>query len=302
MTNATLAVHLFNVEKAKKLYIATLDPVTFARDWRTALQETRELTDKALKESSYLRHVDRALEANGGHMLVFRHLVAPPISQDQFKLICPDWPKNSEKDRKPVQRKKAEKVANVFHEWRDNDLCCWLSENRIPSRDEIDSVISRVSVLIAVQRVATAKRNRLANEQEEAVVSLLLESGWTQLPSLSVDHIGNLPAKNFMNRTKLTIGDGAHQEVDISCGIKNERIVAMECKVSNDATNSVKRVADVNKKASSWKNEWGRRVETAALLQGVMTAKEVKKLTDNGVRVFWAHDLDAFKKWINEQL
>ena len=46
------------------------------------------------------------------------------------------------------------------------------------------------------------------------------------------------------------------QEVDIACGLGATMVLAMECKVSNDTTNSVKRVNDVLKKATAWREHW----------------------------------------------
>jgi hypothetical protein len=37
------------------------------------------------------------------------------------------------------------------------------------------------------------------------------------------------------------------------------------------------------------------------LLQGVIAAKDVQRLTDAGVEVFWSHDLDKFKAWLSDQ-
>jgi hypothetical protein len=76
----------------------------------------------------------------------------------------------------------------------------------------------------------------------------------------------------------------------------------MECKVTNDETNSVKRINDILKKATAWKTHWGSFVKTAALLEGVISAKDVERLTDHKVHVFWSHDLDAFSTWLDSQL
>lgn len=76
----------------------------------------------------------------------------------------------------------------------------------------------------------------------------------------------------------------------------------MECKVTNDDLNSIKRVNDVLKKATAWKIHWGNFVETAALLQGVIKAADVSRLEEAGVHVFWSHDLAAFEAWLATRL
>jgi len=76
----------------------------------------------------------------------------------------------------------------------------------------------------------------------------------------------------------------------------------MECKSTNDETNSVKRVNDVLKKATAWKDHWGSFVITAALLQGVIAPKDVQRLSDAGVLVFWSHDIAAFHAWLTSKM
>ena len=92
------------------------------------------------------------------------------------------------------------------------------------------------------------------------------------------------------------------QEVDIACGLGKSVVLAMECKVTNDRTNSVKRVNDILKKATAWQEHWGSFVRTAALLQGVVADKDVQRLQAANVNVFWSHDLDRFQKWLEANL
>ncbi len=58
-------------------------------------------------------------------MRVFRHLTAPPISQDQFKLVCPGWPKPSEQKGKQLASPVSKTVADVFYRHYDRSLCPW---------------------------------------------------------------------------------------------------------------------------------------------------------------------------------
>jgi hypothetical protein len=151
--------------------------------------------------------------------------------------------------------------------------------------------------MIAQQRVATVRRNRLAAEQEGQVKQLLHLKGWTLLPSKLIDTRARVPARQYMHKTRFATRTGC-QEVDIALGLKNTYVGAMECKVTNDVTNSIKRVNDVLKKAAAWKDHWGSFVEPVALLQGVIAAKDVQRLSDSGVRVFWSHSLEHFATWL----
>jgi hypothetical protein len=286
--------------EAKRLYLEARDPVEGAKDWQAALKDARHVLADALRASDYLSDVEAALKGSGRHMLTFRNLMAPPMSQDQFKLICPSWSKTTEKTGRSVSGNAVANVAAKFGSWRDRFLTRWLDSGRKPTRAEVRQVLSAVSPLIAAQNIATSKRNRLASKQEQSVIELLTKSGWTKLPSLLIDTRAALPEKHFQHKTRFATAT-APQEVDIACGLPKTVVLAMECKVTNDETNSVKRINDVLKKASAWKDHWGNFVVTAALLEGVIAPKDVERLIDHDVQVFWSHELGAFANWLESK-
>ena len=102
-----------------------------------------------------------------------------------------------------------------------------------------------------------------------------------------------------MHKTRFVSGPNENQEVDIACGLRGTVVLAVECKVTNDVTNSVKRINDVLKKAAAWRSHWGSFIVSAAVLQGVIKFGDVKRLLDAGVEVFWAHQLDLFSDWLD---
>jgi hypothetical protein len=291
-----------NAEYARRLYIEDADSLGEAKDWAASLGQIRLQVVAALSASNDLRDLRSALEADGGHTLIFRHLLAPPKSQDQFKLLCDEWSKSSETSGRPQNPEAAKAVAEVLTQWMDRNIAPWLVTNRDPKDVERELLIERVISFIAPKLTETQKRNRLSAEQEGAVVQLLQTLGWVQLPSVIIDTRAAVPPKHFMNKTRFATATTTAQEVDIACGFKSSYVAAMECKVTNDATNSVKRVNDVLKKAAAWKAHWGSFVETAALLQGVIKPEDVQRLTDEGVKVFWSHDLDAFMNWVQSRV
>lgn len=232
-------------------------------------------------------------------MLVLRQMLAPPLSQDQFAIVCPSYSKLLENKDRPVPALKAALVAEAFLAMRDIRLLPWLSEKRSPSDEEIQRVVTAVTPLLASQIHMTAKRTASSADQEGAVVELLMAKNWERLPSRLVDRGAILAASQFMKKTKFATTTRP-QEVDIACGLGGTLVLAMECKVSNDTTNSVKRINDVLKKASAWRDHWGSFVKPAALLQGTIGYKDVQRLIHAGVTVFWSHDLPRFERWIDE--
>jgi hypothetical protein len=271
-----------------------LKPDEAAADWTYAKFLARKIVINALRASDRLRNIKGALLNSGAHTLAFRHMLAPPMSQDQFKLVCMPWSKRSEDRDAPLKAATAAAVADAMYQRIDKSMVALAKGDR---RD-LEGLLRATSTLIAVQKVATARRSRLASEQEYAVVELLQGDGWTILPSKLIDTRAAVPPMHFMHKTRFATATTAPQEVDIACGLKNSYVLAMECKVTNDETNSVKRVNDVLKKATAWKDHWGSFVMTAALLQGVVAAKDVQRLHDAGVHVFWSHALDEFRTWL----
>lgn len=288
--------------ESRQRYLDSRDPQQAALDWQEALHEARGVVADALRASDNLRDIAAALTVSGRHMLAFRQLLSPPLSQDQFKLICQSWPKSSEKSGRPVSANVALAVAEAVHRWRSRRLTPWIEADRAPAAAEIDSLLLAAATLIALQRLATARRNRIAREQEEAVTEVLTGMGWQRLPSRVIDQRAQVPAKHFMHKTRFASGPNENQEVDIACGLGGTVVLAMECKVTNDETNSVKRVNDVLKKAAAWKHHWGNFVQPAAMLQGVLKSDDVQRLLDAGVQVFWSHRPDVFAEWIEGRL
>jgi hypothetical protein len=286
-----------NTKTARALYVASRDPAIDAAEWREALRLARGQIADMLRASDYMIDPAKALASSGKHMIAIRQLMAPPMSQDQFALMCPEWRKGTEKNGH-LTSNVATVVAQKALEWIDNAGVPWLAALRPPTRAELRNTLQRGSVLIALQKVQTLQRNRLSSVQESAVLNLLTSMGWERRPSKLISDLTTVAPKTFMNKTRFATKTRP-QEVDVACGLKGTIVAAIECKVTNDETNSVKRINDVLKKANAWHNHWGSFVETVAVLQGVIKAADVDRLSEANVHVFWSHDLDSLRDWLS---
>jgi hypothetical protein len=87
---------------------------------------------------------------------------------------------------------------------------------------------------------------------------------------------------------------------DIIVRLWDQRVMPIECKVSNSSTNSVKRLNnDAAVKATSWKTDFGlRQVVPSAVLGGVYKLHNLQDAQDRGLTIFWAHDLKPLTDWI----
>lgn len=284
-------------EIAESLYVATLSSGDAVKYWDETVLASRKRVFTALRDSNFLFEIEEALQYSGANLTVFRHMLGPPVSQDQFALICPAYRKSWEKPGRSVGVTESAAVASIIRNLLDRRLTRWLNEARRPTTREARLVASIVPSLMSIQAVATVRRNRISAMQENAVVDLLRSMGWSKLSSGLIEQSVSLPNNHFMHKTKFATKTRP-QEVDIACGLGNSVVLAMECKVTNDKTNSVKRINDILKKATAWQDHWGSFVKTAALLQGVIAEKDVQRLHAANVHVFWSHDLPKFRNWL----
>ena len=291
--------HLAASQKAVQIYVAGMAPAPLAEEWRRVCKAVRRDILRTLVETNGLRDLQSSLTKTGRHLLVLRHLFAPPISQDQLKLILPSYPKGAEKNATKLTKVAADEFAAAFAARRDPALTAWLGTNSNPRRPQIKRLLHTLTPMISSQIFNTVRRNRLSDEQEKAVEALLAAKGWTKTPSATVNNTSDLAPEHFMRKTRCKTRT-ATKEVDIACGVNPSLIMAMECKVSNDATNSVKRVSDVMDKTKAWHDQWGGFIQTAALLQGVIAYKDVARLLDSNVLVFWSHDLQPLSDWLDD--
>ena len=285
--------HLAHVREAAEVYVNLMDPKVLSEAWRDAVADACAEVAAALDATRDLTAVDHALLKTGSHARALRFLLGPPLSQDQFLLACPDWSKSSEISGRPAGPAAARAFAVAFELWKDPNRAAGLDD---PGRRQ--RAIEATAVLIASTSFATRKRMRIAKTQEDDAAAVLDELGFVRVFPGLVESPGSVADGQYARATQFVTADGSSQEVDLAVGLSGGRILALECKVSNDRTNSIKRINDVIKKAGGWQTQWGRFVITGALLQGVLSEKEPRRLIDNRVEIFWSHRLDLFRSWI----
>jgi hypothetical protein len=293
------AFHLEQSQIARSVFDAGISRDDEAAVWRAAKDEWRIAAAATLTATENLRNIASALLASAGHLAVLRRLLSPPLSQDQLQLRCRAYSKGAEKSGSSISADKADAIAKFILEWRDPQLTPWLDEGREPTTAELSATTEALALLIAAQVAATSKRTLLAAKQEADALALLTAKGWRQKSAPLITQSSQLLAREFMHKTRFATGTSP-QEVDIACGLGSSIILAMECKVTNDTTNSIKRVNDILKKTSAWQTHWGSFVRTAALLQGVIAYKDVGRLLEAGVQVFWSHRLEDFSVWLDQ--
>src|SRR5205085_10343482 len=112
--------------------------------------------------------------------------------------------------------------------------------------------------------------------------------GFEQLKSRRIDHLSKAPPSGHFCGESLL----GSKKADVVAGLWDLRTMAIECKVSNSAVNSYKRLNhEAVAKAKAWGDDFGTQVVPAAVLSGVFDLANLELAQTSGICLFWAHDL-----------
>jgi len=229
------------------------------------------------------------------HLLeVFRYLAAPPISQDDLKVLAEAPSLSSGRLRSSAEdvRRLIEVVRLVL----DRRRFAWVVEGREPTEAERGAAIMASAALMAASRVQTKRRTHGKEQQEALVREALKNLGLKEVPAREIPTVTLAPSSGeFCGESVLGGRKG-----DIIVRLWDHRVMPIECKVSNSFLNSVKRLNnDAAVKAVGWKRDFGlRQVVPTAVLSGVYKLHNLLDAQERGLTLFWVHDLKPLTDWI----
>lgn len=227
-------------------------------------------------------------------MLALRYLAGPPISEDDLKVLAEEAslaPSKLKDDPETAQR-----VVDTILIAIDRGRFPWVVEEREPEPAEREAATLASAALMATRRSETLRRNEGKTLQEDAVADALVEIEFQQVPTRTVETIGDAPSNGEFCRESLF----GTRKADFIVGLWDGRKMAIECKVSNSATNSIKRLNnDTAVKATTWLKEFGtNQVVPATVITGVFKLNKLKQAQGSGLSLFWAEQLDVMLDWI----
>lgn len=233
---------------------------------------------------------DRELRA------VLRYLAGPPISEDDLKTLAeaPSLaPSRLSGDEAMVQR-----IMAVLHESIDTNRFPWVPapEQEPPDDRDLYAAVVASASLLATQRVQTTRRNTDKERQEGRVQRYLTLIGLKQVDPRPIPTIREAPEPGeFCGECQV-----ARRKADIVVALHDGRVMPIECKVSNSALNSVKRLNnDAAAKAAQWLDALGKdQVVPCALLSGVFNKHNLEDAQNTGLTIFWAHNLKPLGTFI----
>jgi hypothetical protein len=225
----------------------------------------------------------------------FRYLGAPPISEDDLKTLAEAGYGPLVFKRDPAA---ATRVRDLMRTVLDAHRFPWIDDGRSPTDEERAGAVSASAAMAATRDVETSRRSNSKQVQEQAVKDLLKSLGMKEVPARDIPSLssGSAPTPGEYCGESRVAGTRA----DVVARLKNGDIMLIECKVSNSAVNSYKRVVhDTGGKAAHWYSALGK-VSTipCAVLGGVFARQNLEQVQNAGVYLFWQHRLNDLADYV----
>lgn len=283
------AIALFRKQRMEEPLEAYL---RFFEEYEKAVQALLDASGDLMLLDSKLDEVlqdPRLLEA-------FRYLAGPPISLDDLTILA-----EANLSRKSIKAnpEMAAPVLHVVREVLDSGRFPWVGANRKPTRMERRAAIVASAALIASSRTGTLRRNEGKKAQEALVGDGLVKLGFKEIKRRRVVTLSDAPLPGHFCAESML----GNTRADFVVGLWDKRILGIECKVSNSAVNSYKRLNhEAVGKAVSWLATFGTNgVVPVVVLSGVYTLDNLIEAQARGATIFWSHDLDQLLGWIDAE-
>ena len=284
------AIEAFRIERVQEPLEAYLEAFD---KYRGAIEELLDVT----VDLTQLAHVAAYVLTDPVLLEAVRYLAGPPISADDLKTLADV--ESLAPGRLRSDSDTAGRVIGTVQLALDRRRFPWVAEDRAPDEAEREAAVLASAALMASGRVQTNRRNEAKEAQEQAVADRLIEAGFEQVATSQVTStLAAAPGSGqFCRETQF-----GSRKADLLIGLWDDRKMPCECKVSNSATNSIKRLNnDASVKARTWIAEFGTAgVVPAAVVSGVYKLAHLSSAQASGLTLWWAHDLDALVEWIEQ--
>jgi len=261
-------------------------------DYTSHFAEARRAVEDLLELTTDLSNLEATgRSAVAGYLEALRYIAAPPISTDDLETLSGVEERNFE----TVTGWPA--VVGTVMALVDRQRFPWLLDGREPTEAERLAAVTATAAQIAARRIMTARANEAKDAQEALVRSALRGAGFTEVSPRAIATLRTAPKPGeFCGESML-----GSRKADIVVGLWDDRVLAIECKVSNSRLNSVKRIKnDAAVKAKLWIQEFGTQlIVPAAVIAGVFGAPTLLSAQTDGLTIWWSHDIDQMIDWIN---
>ena len=225
-----------------------------------------------------------------------RSLTAPPVSKDDLETLL-----DAKLNRQALEQSPdlANALANLLKDCLDPQRFPWVAASRTATAAELKTAQLATAVLTAASAVQARRRGDERKQLEGRVCEALTSAGFQLLKAKPKDGVRKAPefpkAGTFYHAVKF----GGHN-ADFVIGLRDGRILAIECKASNSTVNGFKRLnKEVVVDAGDWRRNFGESVViAAAALRGVFNASNVLEAQEQKVHILWWHRISALEEFL----
>ncbi|WP_243227560.1 XamI family restriction endonuclease [Microbacterium sp. CIAB417] len=218
-----------------------------------------------------------------------RYVCGPPISQEDL------WTLVGGSKFKKVPPRLADDTADAVRVVIDPVRFSWIEQRRDPSVEERERALQSTTLLWARERLGTERRLDSSTRQERVTGEALASAGLTFDPSRSKVQLLDDMARGTYSRERVV----SSSKCDVPVRLRDGRLFALECKVSNGPKNGWKRInREVGGKATNWRQTFGSSLITGVVVAGVFDLSALTSARDQGVVIFWEHDLQPLVDFV----
>lgn len=283
MQGVARGIEIFRDERLNE---AREDYSSHFNEAQSAVEDLLELTT----DLATLTQTGGGAVADAGYLEALRYLAAPPVSFDDLETLSGVAGRDFE-NQWPI-------VVGTILALVDTHRFPWVVDGREPTEAERRAAVVSTAAQIAARRILTARANESKNAQEELVKAALRAAGLDEVRPRVISTLRTAPRPGeFCGESML-----GSRKADLVVSLWDDRVLAIECKVSNSKINSVKRVKnDAAVKAKLWIQEFGDRlIVPAAVIAGVYHPPNLLSAQHDGLTIWWSHDIAQMISWINE--
>jgi hypothetical protein len=234
------------------------------------------------------------LAADANLCTALRYLAAPPISEDDLDTLLTTKLSARALRTDPAL---ADGLVSLIRATIDPRRFPWIVDGTAPTARQLYAAKLASAVAATIQKVQTRRRGDEKKDLEGAVETRLLEQRYTRVrtPGRAIQHVQDLPGQREFMASVTLGGDNG----DFVIGLPDRRHLALECKSSNSAINSRKRLnKEVVKDAENWRRQFGNQVVAGAVLRGVFHPRYVLEAQSTPLLIVWEHRLDDLTDFI----
>lgn len=257
----------------------------------------QSVVEEVMEETVDLTQLDApalAILSDDRKREVFRYLTGPPVSEDDLKVLMKANSLSPARLRDDATL--LAKVVAFMRDWHDRRRFPWITGEWTPTEHDQKAAVLATTALLAMRKVETLRRSSGRALQEELVEVHLINNKFAKVPTRRITTLRDAPQQGEFCRESLL----GTRKADFVVGLWDGRTLALECKVSNSSTNSVKRLNnDAAVKAEVWRSDFGAtQVVPGAVLTGVYAITNLTDAQDRGLSLFWGHNLNQLTEWI----